>query len=94
MSTASVSDACVECPACQATLADWSARCPRCRYHPDCDDRDCYNRAQDDVALLLRYDAAPRIRPGAAPGREQAGREYSWRRFLPAALRRLGVSAN
>ena len=90
MSTASVSDACVECPTCHATLTDWSARCPRCRYHPDCDDRDCYNRAQDDVALLLRYDAAPRTRPPAAT----AGLGHAWRRFLPATLRRLGVSAN
>ena len=94
MFTASVYDARVQCPSCRATLTDWSARCPRCRYHPDCDDRDCYNRAQDDVALLLRLDAAPRSRPAVSDGRGPAGCDHSWRRFLPAPLRRLGVSAN
>jgi hypothetical protein len=89
MFTASASGACVECPACRATLTDWSARCPKCRYHPDCDDRDCYNRAQDDVAMLLRYDAAPRVRRAPA-----TGLGHAWRRLLPAALRRPGASAN
>lgn len=89
MFTASVSGARVECPACHATLTDWSARCPKCRYHPDCDDRDCYNRAQDDVALMLRSHVAPEPPPAGAPA---SG--HSWRRFLPPMFRPPGAAAN
>ena len=76
-----------QCPVCHAPVTDWSARCPKCRYHPDCDDRDCYNRAQDDVALIVRSHARhdPRGRNAtAAP---------AWRRFVPEWLRRPGVAS-
>ena len=66
-----------ECPVCHTEVSDWSSRCPRCRYHPDCDNRDCYNRAQDDVALIARY-----------PGLRASQETRPWRRLLPALLRR------
>ena len=70
-----------ECPLCHTPVNDWSSRCPRCRYHPDCDDRDCYNRAQDDVALIARY-------PGAHPAAGgTTSSDEGWRRFVPAWLR-------
>ena len=64
------------CPVCFTAVADWSARCPKCRYHPD-----SYNRAQDDVAMVARYRSFP---PEAAEGADAAGN--SWRRFLPVWL--------
>ena len=73
------------CPVCHNTVTDWSSRCPKCRYHPDCDDRDCYNRAQDDVASVVRYDfdiVSRRASPTAA-----------WRRRVPSWLRRPDVTA-
>ena len=73
-----------QCPVCHTAVTDWSARCPKCRYHPDCDDRDCYNRAQDDVALLVRCHS-----PASARGNPDA--RPSWRRFLPEWLRRPGT---
>src|SRR5207244_8258196 len=39
-----------QCPVCFTAVADWTSRCPKCRYHPD-----SYNRAQDDVAMIARY---------------------------------------
>jgi hypothetical protein len=65
----------IQCPVCFTAVADWSARCPKCRYHPD-----SYNRAQDDVAMVARYDSYP---PELA-GTDAAGN--SWRRFLPIWL--------
>lgn len=73
-----------QCPVCHTVVTDWSARCSKCRYHPDCDDRDCYNRAQDDVALLVRCHAPP-----APRGTPDEG--HSWRRFLPEWFRRTGT---
>lgn len=73
-----------QCPVCHTAVTDWSARCPRCRYHLDCDDRDCYNRAQDDVALLVRCHA----RPVRAAARGHGDEAQTWRRFLPEWLRR------
>ena len=61
------------CPVCLEPVTDWSARCPRCRYHPD--SCDSYNRAQEDVALVARY---------RAPSPES--RTNRWRRLLPAWL--------
>ena len=75
----------IECPLCHTPVNDWSSRCPRCRYHPDCDTRDCYNRAQDDVAMIARFPAAQQ--PAAAPGAAPAGPDEGWRRFVPAWLR-------
>ena len=65
------------CPVCSTLVADWSARCPRCGYHPD-----CYNRALDDVALVARYRRPAPVAP--ADGRS------GWRRLLPARLRAAG----
>jgi hypothetical protein len=72
-----------ECPVCRTEVSDWSSRCPKCRYHPDCDDRDCYNRAQDDVALIARYPVKPR----------GSHARHSWRQLLPSLLRRRAVTA-
>ena len=71
-----------ECPVCSARVTDWSTRCPKCRYHPDCDPRP-YHRAQDDVAMIARY------RPVKSPTvRVQArGAGSDWRRLLPPWLR-------
>ena len=80
-----------QCPLCHATVTDWSARCPKCRYHPDCDDRDCYNRAQDDVALLARYSTTERAAPAAPRAATADG--HSWRRLVPGWLRRPGFAS-
>ena len=77
MVTSTASAAHVQCPACHATLTDWSARCPKCRYHPDCDDRDWYNRAQDDVAFVFRCHTT------ASP-EASAAQASAWRRFFSA----------
>ena len=75
-----------QCPVCNTTVTDWTSRCPKCRYHPDCDDRDCYNRAQDDVASVVRYDYLTNCRPGST-------NTTAWRRLVPSWLRRPGVTA-
>lgn len=67
-----------QCPICNATVIDWSSRCPKCRYHPDCD-RGAYHNAQDDVALIARY------RPTAP--RPLAVAVNAWRQALSARLR-------
>ena len=74
-----------QCPHCNATVTDWSARCPKCRYHPDCDDRDCYNRAEDDVAILARYVTT------ANEPNEPTSVGRAWRRLLPAWAHRHGA---
>jgi hypothetical protein len=77
-----------ECPVCSTSVTDWSTRCPKCRYHPDCDPQP-YNRAQDDVAMLVRYGRAesPRTPVVALPGEGRG-----WRRIVPAWLRGPGVA--
>ena len=67
-----------ECPVCAAQVTDWSSRCAKCGYHPDCSNG--YNRAQNDVALLAR--SATRF-GGTPAGMQHASR---WRRHLPAWL--------
>jgi hypothetical protein len=70
-----------QCPVCFNVVDNWSARCPRCRYHPDSCNRDSCSRAQDDVAMIARYGSFPPDDAGgadAAPG--------SWRRLLPVWL--------
>jgi hypothetical protein len=74
-----------ECPVCSTRVTDWSARCPKCRYHPDCDPRP-YNRAQDDVAMIVRYP-----RPQRHASHNVAG-DGGWRRLVSAWLRRPGVA--
>ena len=69
-----------QCPVCLTRVTDWSTRCPKCRYHPDCDHHP-YNRAQDDVAMVARY------RPAVPPADHTA-----WRRLVPTWLRRPGVT--
>ena len=67
-----------ECPVCHTAVTDWAARCPKCRYHPDCDPQP-YNRAQDDVALIARYGSDRKPSPAAPVG--------EWRRRLPSLFR-------
>jgi hypothetical protein len=69
-----------QCPRCFTQVTNWAARCPKCGYHPDCCNSP-YNRAQDDVALFLRYESSSRS-VDEAP--QVDGRR--WRRFLPAWL--------
>lgn len=73
-----------ECPVCSTRVTDWSARCPKCRYHPDCDPQP-YNRAQDDVAMIARYPRLPH-----EPS--HVGNGSTWRRLVSTWLRRPGVA--
>jgi hypothetical protein len=73
-----------QCPVCFSAVADWTARCPKCRYHPDSYNQDLHTRAQDDVAMIARYRGfAPDATEGAEGADTTGG---SWRRFLPAWL--------
>ena len=71
-----------ECPVCSTRVTDWSTRCPKCRYHPDCDPQP-YNRAQDDVAMVVRYR-----RPEPRRAHKTAGDGSPWRRLVSTWLRR------
>ena len=64
------------CPLCLTSVNDWTARWPKCHYHPD-----HYNRAQDDVALIARY-RTPHHHESPAGAADAS----TWRRFLPAWL--------
>ena len=76
-----------ECPVCSTRVTDWSARCPKCRFHPDCDPQP-YNRAQDDVAMVARYRRPSR----AVASHNLADQGSGWRRLLSTWLRRPGVA--
>ena len=74
-----------QCPVCLTRVTDWSTRCPKCRYHPDCDPRP-YNRAQDDVAMVARY------RPPFRVTSQNVATEGAWRRLVSTWLRPPGVA--
>ena len=75
-----------QCPVCSASITDWSTRCPKCRYHPDCD-RPPLGRALDDVALVARYRQANPT-SAAAPG----SGHHAWRKLLTTWFRRPGIA--
>jgi hypothetical protein len=75
-----------ECPVCSTRVTDWSTRCAKCRYHPDCDRRP-YNRAQDDVAMVARYR-----RPTRAASHDTVATGGAWRRLVWTWLRRPGLA--
>lgn len=78
-----------ECPNCNTTVTDWSARCPKCRFHPD-SDREYFNRAQHDVALIARYRTESKSQRARATATTNERQE--WRRFLPTWLRRPSIA--